>query len=44
MKDYIDCSFMKLFDPVYLFKDYKEKGFEEPLDNNELFEEEKKGL
>lgn len=23
MKDYIDRSFMKLFDPKYLFKDYE---------------------
>jgi hypothetical protein len=26
MKDYIDMGFMKLFDPHYLFKDYKIKG------------------
>lgn len=42
MKDYIDVGFMKLFDPHYLFKDYETKGFEEPMENNELFEEEKK--
>ena len=33
---------MKLFDPVYLFKDFEKEGFKNPLDNNELFEEEKK--
>jgi len=41
MKDYIDRSFMKLFDPNYLFKDYQTKGYTEPLENNELFESEK---
>ena len=41
LKDYIDTSFMKLFDPLYLFNDYKNKGTAEPLENNELFEEEK---
>lgn len=41
MKDYIDRSFMKLFDPQYLFKDYAKLGFAHPLENNELFEEEK---
>ena len=42
MKDYIDRSFMKIFDPNYLFNDYKTKGTEDPLENNELFEEENK--
>jgi len=41
MKDYIDRSFMKLFDPKYLFKDYETRGYAEPLENNELFENEK---
>ena len=41
MKDYIDVSFMKLFDPHYLFKDYSTLGCAEPLENNELFESEK---
>ena len=41
MKDHIDTNFMKLFDPHYLFKDYEKKGYDEPLENNELFEEEK---
>ena len=40
MKDYIDRGFMKLFDPVYLFKDYKKKGTSEPLNNNGLFDDE----
>jgi selenide, water dikinase len=42
LKDYIDVGFMKLFDPNYLFKDYETKGSEEPMENNELFDEEKK--
>lgn len=41
MKDHIDRNFMKLFDPHYLFKDYSIKGFNEPLENNELFENER---
>lgn len=41
MKDYIDRSFMKLFSPNYLFKDYALRGCDEPLENNELFENEK---
>jgi len=44
MKDYIDLGFMKLFDPYYLFKDYKLKGAAEPLENNELFDDEKAEL
>ena len=44
MKDYIDVGFMKLFYPEYLFKDYKEKGYAEPVDNNELWEEESKEI
>lgn len=43
MKDHIDTGFMKLFDPKYLFKDYETRGFAHPLENNELFEEEKAG-
>lgn len=42
LKDYIDVGFMKLFDPQRLFKDYDTKGTEEPVENNELFDEEKK--
>ena len=41
MKDHIDRSFMKLFDPHYLFKEYKTKGCAEPMENNELLENEK---
>ena len=41
MKNYIDTTFMKLFDPNYLFNDYKTKGYAEPLENNELFESER---
>ena len=43
MKDYIDVGFMKLFTPKYLFRDYDKKGYAEPIENNELFEEEKAG-
>lgn len=42
MKDYIDMGFMKLFDPHYLFKDFETKRFAEPLEKNELFDDEKK--
>jgi hypothetical protein len=40
LKDYIDRIFMKLFDPNYLFIDYKTKGCTYPSDKNELFDEE----
>ena len=40
MKDFIDRGFMKLFDPNYLFNDYQNKGTSEPLNNNELFDDE----
>ena len=43
MKDHIDVNFMKLFDPYFLFNDYDNKGFSEPVENNELFEEDQKG-
>jgi len=39
MKDYIDLSFMKLFDPHNLFKDYKTQGTKEPIDNFLLFDD-----
>lgn len=41
MKDYIDQSFMDLFDASLLFEDFKNKGTEVPLEANELFEDEK---
>ena len=41
MKNYIDTGFMKLFDPMYLFRDYKTKGCEVKVENNELFDDEK---
>mmetsp|Transcript_2750 Transcript_2750/g.2594 ORF Transcript_2750/g.2594 Transcript_2750/m.2594 type:complete len:85 (+) Transcript_2750:1022-1276(+) len=41
LKDHIDSGFMKLFMPTYLFNDYENKGFAEPLENNELFEQQK---
>lgn len=39
MKDFIDVSFMVLFDPSNLFKDYETKKFAEPIDNFQLFDE-----
>lgn len=39
MKDFIDQSFMKLFDPNNLFEDYQNRGFQSPIDNFELFDE-----
>lgn len=44
MKDYIDRAFMKLFDPNYLFEDYKNQGTAKPLENNELFDDDDKEL
>ena len=44
MKDYIDSGFMKLFDPHYLFKDFDGQGTSCPLENNELFDDEKKEI
>lgn len=39
LKDYIDGSFMKLFDAHYLFKDYKKNGTKYPLPNFALFDD-----
>ena len=39
LKDFIDMSFMNLFNPKYLFKDYETKGTAEPLDNFTLFDD-----
>jgi hypothetical protein len=44
LKDYIDRIFMRLFDPNYLFVDYKKNGCSKPIDNNELFDDETKRL
>ena len=33
MKDYIDMSFMNLFDRRYLFKDYENQGDKEPIED-----------
>ena len=41
MKHWIDTTFMKLFDPNYLYKDYATLGTAQPLDNNEIFENER---
>lgn len=40
MKDYVDKNFMKLFDPNYLFNDYATKGCRDPIEINELFDDE----
>lgn len=40
MKDRIDVSFMKLFDPIYLFRDYEKYGTKYPIENKDLFENE----
>ena len=37
MKDFIDISFMDLFYPDKLFKDYASRGYSEPIDNHILF-------
>lgn len=39
MKDFIDLGFMKLFDPMFLYKDFASQGTKEPLENNELFDD-----
>ena len=39
MKDYIDGSFMRLFQPQYLYRDYATQGTQVPIENNELFDE-----
>ena len=41
MKDYIDMSFMKMFDPYYLFENYSENQYSKPYENNEKLEAEK---
>ena len=40
MKDFIDMSFMKLFQPQYIYRDYATHGTKFPIENNELFDEE----
>jgi len=42
MKDYIDMSFMDLFNANYLFEDFKNQGTAKPIEANELFEQETK--
>ena len=39
MKDYIDMSFMNLFNPLFLFENYEEQGTAKPLPNFGLFED-----
>lgn len=41
MKNWIDTSFMKMFDPYYLFKDYDTKGYAVPDENGERLDAEK---
>lgn len=40
LKDWIDFSFMDLFNPKYLFKDYETQGTAEPVANFTLFDDE----
>jgi NADH dehydrogenase FAD-containing subunit len=40
MKDYIDVSFMNLFNKHYLFEDFETKGYADPVKDNHLFESE----
>lgn len=44
MKDYIDVSFMHLFDKYYLFNDFDNKGYAEKVEGNTLYEDEKAEL
>jgi len=39
LKDYIDMSFMNLFNPKYLFENYETDGTKTPLPNFSLFED-----
>jgi len=39
MKDFIDMSFMDLFNPNYLYNDYKNKGMAEPVESSVLFDD-----
>jgi len=40
LKDHIDYGFMDLFNPAYLFEDYKEHGtFTKPVENFQLYED-----
>ena len=34
LKDYIDKSFMNMFDPNLIFNNYKDQGTREPLEAN----------
>ncbi len=40
LKNYIDTSFMRLFDPNFLFKDFSKLGTAVPLESKGLFEDE----
>ena len=42
MKDFIDLSFMHLFDPHYLFEDYENLGLDQPSEKTTVFENHKK--
>ena len=39
MKDFIDLSFMHLFDPRFLFEDYEKNGTDQPSDHTTVFDE-----
>ena len=38
LKDFIDMSFMDLFNPKYLYNDYETKGTSEPVESTAIFE------
>ena len=39
LKDFIDMSFMDLFNPKYLYNDYETKGTSEPVESTTLFDD-----
>lgn len=39
LKDFIDMSFMDLFNPKYLYNDYANKGMAEPVESSTLFDD-----
>ena len=39
LKDFIDMSFMNLFNPKYLFENYEQNGTAKPLPNFALFDD-----
>ena len=41
MKDFIDMSFMNLFDPRFLFEDYEKSGTDKPSEHTTMFDDDK---